>query len=46
MKKGGHGTSGVCPATAQKGEIVQLYGASNHLLLQLKGVLPCERLFE
>lgn len=46
MKERDHCTSGVCPETSEKGEIVQLYVDHNHPLLQLKRALPWERLFE
>ncbi len=46
MKDRDHCTSGVCPETSEKGEIVQLYVDYNHPLLQLKRALPWERLFE
>ncbi|MFB3081948.1 MAG: hypothetical protein ACE1Z4_00590, partial [Gammaproteobacteria bacterium] len=46
MKDRDHCTSEMRPETSEKGEIVSLYVAHNHPLLQLKGVLPWERLFE
>jgi hypothetical protein len=46
MKEHGYCTSGVCPETSEKGEMVQLYVDRNHPLLQLKRALPWERLFE
>jgi hypothetical protein len=46
MKDRDHCTSEMRPETSEKGEIVSLYVAHNHPLLQLKRVLPWERLFE
>ena len=46
MKDRDHCTSGVCPETSKKGEIVQLYVDYDHPLLQLERVLPWERLSE
>jgi hypothetical protein len=46
MKDRDHCTSGVCPETSEKGELVQLYVDYNHPLLQLKRALPWEALFE
>jgi hypothetical protein len=46
MKECDHCTSGVSLETSKKGEIVQLYVDYDHPLLQLKRVLPWERLFE
>ena len=42
MKDRDHCTSGVCPETSKKGEIVQLYVDYDHPLLQLNRVLPWE----
>jgi hypothetical protein len=46
MKERGHCTSGVCSGATEKGEIVQLYVAHHHPLLQLKRALPWQALFE
>ncbi len=46
MKDRDHCTSEMRPETSEKGEIVSLYVDHNHPLLQLKRVLPWERLFE
>ncbi len=46
MKDRDYFTSGVCPETSEKGELVELYVDYTHPLLQLKRALPWEALFE
>ena len=46
MNERDHCTSGVCPGTSEKGEIVSIYVDHNHALLQLERALPWEALFE
>ena len=46
MKERRYCTSGVCPEATANGEIVSIYVAYNHPLLQLKRALPWEALFE
>jgi hypothetical protein len=46
MKERAHCTPGVCPGATANGDIVQVYVASNHPLLQLKHALPWEALGE
>ncbi len=46
MKEQSHSTPGVCPETSENGQTVTIYVDANHPLLQLKGALPREALFE
>jgi hypothetical protein len=46
MKERAHCTPGGCPGATAHGEIVQVYVAYNHPLLQLKRALPWEALCE
>jgi hypothetical protein len=46
MKERAHCTPGVCPGATAPGEIVQVYVAHHHPLLQLKRALPWEALCE
>ncbi len=46
MKEHDHCTAGVRPETSEKGQVVSIYVAHNHPLLQLKRALPWEALFE
>ena len=46
MKEQSHSTPGVCPETSENGQTVTIYVDANHPLLQLKGALPWEALFE
>jgi hypothetical protein len=46
MNERDHCTSGVCPETSAKGQIVSIYVDHQHPLLQLKGALPWASLFE
>jgi hypothetical protein len=46
MNERDHCTSGVCPETSEKGQIVSMYVDASHPLLQLKRALPWEALLE
>ena len=46
MKERAHCTPGGCPGATAPGEIVQVYVAHHHPLLQLKRALPWEVLCE